>query len=447
MIKIHSIKAIAKIAFIAMCFMLLLLGCEKERLGTNPIYEEPSMGKEDVPVNSLESEVSQQYPKENKQTVTLSAVGDIMFHSYQLQRAYHTENDRFDFSASFEPVRDVLEQADYTVANLETVLAGKGEGNEEQATIGGYSGYPRFNSPDVVVDSLLEAGVDLVSTANNHALDQGIKGLLRTIDVCDQKGLSHIGTYKDAQHRQSYKRVRLKGMTFAFINYTYGTNTSLTDHMDEHINTLHHYNLNAYDEMINAVKDAKKEPVDFIVVMMHYGDEYQPTPNQNQIALNDLLMDTGADIILGGHPHTLQPIEVYTSWKGVPLESPKLVIYSLGNFLASQRNVEQFEADTDIGVILTLHFEKGGMKAPRLIGFDVLPTFTHWQADAIMTLPVHEKLLEQSPYALTDWDKKRLRYAMENTSKFLTQDVHNVVRQTAFDEDGTYHYNIEENNQ
>ncbi len=452
MYKTRSIKAIVRIAFIVMCAGAVLSGCRDDHVSGNTMTASEQLMEGKAIKDSKAYEESGTYAKRPVQEVTISAVGDIMMHSYQLQRAYNPKEDYFDFAPSFAPMKDRLSQPDYTVGNLETTLAGKksvgdvpsaSEENRE-SYVGGYSGYPRFNSPDELVACLKNTGFDLVSTANNHALDQGINGLIRTIEVCDSMGLNHVGTYINGDEDKHYKRVRIKGMTFAFVNYTYGTNGIAIENIDQHIDSLHNYNEDYYSSLIQSVIEAKASPVDFVVVMMHYGFEYKSVPSSVQKDINEALFDAGADIILGGHPHTLQPIEVYRQWKGKVLDSPKLVINSLGNFIASQRNVDQFKADTDIGVVLTLHFEKDDLDKPRLSGFDLLPTFTHWQRDAIMTLPVDAEVLDDSPYYLTPWDKNRIKYAYNETTTFLTQYLKqgDIEEEEMLDGDGTHRYHI-----
>ena len=154
--------------------------------------------------------------EEEKETIfTITALGDILCHNTQYMDAYNSSTKTYDFSYVFDDIKDYTQAGDLTIANLETSFAG-----EER----GYSNYPTFNSPDALAYAMKGIGVDIITTAGNHALDMGYTGLERTIDVLDNAGIEHLGTYKSQEEKDSVFIKDVKGVKIAFIDYTYGTN-------------------------------------------------------------------------------------------------------------------------------------------------------------------------------------------------------------------------------
>ena len=252
--------------------------------------------------------------------VSMSVIGDIMCHNSQYQDAY--QNGTYDFSYVFEDIKQYIENSDIAIGNLETTFAGREKG---------YSSYPNFNTPENLAQDLKELGIDIVCTANNHSLDTGYKGLESTINFLDEIGMEHVGTYKseEAQNQTLIKEVN--GMKIAFLAYTYGTNGIAIPKGKEYcINLIN-------KELISKhLENVKKQNPDVICVNMHWGEEYQVTPNNEQKELADFLFENGVDIILGSHPHVLQPMENKTIILPDGNEKNGFVIYSLGNFMSGQ---------------------------------------------------------------------------------------------------------------
>ena len=228
----------------------------------------------------------------------MTAIGDIMCHNTQYWDAYNKSTDEYDFSYVFDDIKDYTLSPDITVANLETSFAGKDRG---------YSNYPTFNSPDSLAKAVADIGVDVISTAGNHCLDMGFSGLSRTIDVLDSYGISHLGTYKSEEAQKEILFKTVKGIKIAFIDYTYGTNgIPVPKGKDFCVNLINR------DLIKSQIDKAKSEEADIIVACMHWGTEYRTTANDEQIDLADFLFQNGVDIILGNHPHTLEPMEKRT---------------------------------------------------------------------------------------------------------------------------------------
>lgn len=279
---------------------------------------------ENIENNVSENIVKESRPKETPITFTMTAIGDSLCHNTQYWDAYNKEIGEYDFSYVYEDIRDYTKYTDITIGSLETTFAG-----EER----GYSNYPTFNTPDSLAKALKNIGVDIISLAGNHALDYGYTGLCRTIDVLDDAGISHLGTYKTAEEQEQLLIKNVKGVNIAFINYTYGTNGIPVPSGKEYC-----VNLIDKDLIKKQIQQAKEQKVDIIVACMHWGTEYRTTANSEQKELADFLFENGVDIILGNHPHVLEPMEKRTITLEDGTEKEVFVVYALGNFTADQRD-------------------------------------------------------------------------------------------------------------
>lgn len=257
-------------------------------------------------------------------TFTLTSLGDTLCHNTQYWDAYNSKTDEYDFSYVYEDIKNYTLSSDITIGSLETTFAGKEKG---------YSNYPTFNTPDSLATALKDIGVDVVSLAGNHALDYGYNGLCRTIDVFDNIGLSHLGTYKTAEEQEKLLIKDVKGVKIAFINYTYGTNgISLPSGKEFCVNLIDK------DLIKKQINQAKEQNVDMIVACMHWGTEYRTTANSEQKDLANFLFENGVNVILGNHPHVLEPMEKKTITLQDGTTKEVFVVYALGNFTADQRD-------------------------------------------------------------------------------------------------------------
>lgn len=271
--------------------------------------------------SSVESETVEE--KVEPINFTMTAIGDTLCHNTQYWDAYNSSTKQYDFSYVYDDIKDYTSSADITIGSLETTFAGEDRG---------YSNYPVFNSPDNLATGLKDIGVDVISLAGNHALDYGYSGICRTIDVLDNVGISHLGTYKSAEDQDKILIKDVKGVKIAFINYTYGTN-GIPVPSDKP------YCLNLIDKDLisKQIKQAKEQNVDMIVACMHWGTEYKTSANDEQKELADFLFNSGVDIILGNHPHVLEPMEKKTITLDDGSTKDVFVVYALGNFTADQR--------------------------------------------------------------------------------------------------------------
>lgn len=276
-------------------------------------------------------------PQDSSVTITVSVVGDLMCHSPQFQYA-QVAKDSFDFSPVYRIVKKYLCESDFTFGNLETVTAGKANG--------GYTGYPFFNTPSSYITALKDVGFDLLVTANNHALDRGENGILKTIDEIRSRNLNSVGTFKSQSDRDSIRIFEIKGIKIAFLAYSYGTNGNP---IPEGKNYL--LNLIDYDLIGKDIQHAKLNGADLVLVHFHFGEEYKREPVQFQRNVVNKTIELGADIIIGGHPHVLQPINFYKT-NNAKLDTG-FVAYSMGNFFTNQQDRYK-----DAGMIITIRISK-----------------------------------------------------------------------------------------
>ncbi len=240
--------------------------------------------------------------------------GDIMGHGSQITSAYDANTKAYDYTSCFQFAKPYLEAADLTIANLELTLAGSP-----------YKGYPQFSSPDNLAVALKDAGFDVFVTANNHCVDRGRKGLERTVEMLDSFNIPHTGTFVDTVSRMNDHPliVERNGFTLAILNYTFSTN-GLPVYKPNVVNRL--------DTILirKDLKRAKELKPDAIIVFTHWGVEYQSLPLKSQKDVTDFCFKHGAQLVIGAHPHVLQPME----WRK---DKNQFVAYSLGNFVSGQR--------------------------------------------------------------------------------------------------------------
>ena len=251
---------------------------------------------------------------------TLIFVGDAMTHQAQLDQAKKLgKNGAYDFSDCFTLIAPEITNADYAVVNLETPLGG-GKG--------GYTGFPCFSAPDSYAVALKDAGFDLFLTANNHTLDRGDSGLRRTITVLDSLGVDHTGTFKNLSERESKVPfiADINDIKVAFLNYTYGTN-GITAKDGAEVSLIDR------EAMAREIDKARKAGAELIAVCPHWGVEYQLHEHPSQRSLVDFLLLQEVDMIIGGHPHVVQPMVM----KETPSGKTVPVVYSLGNFISNMK--------------------------------------------------------------------------------------------------------------
>jgi poly-gamma-glutamate capsule biosynthesis protein CapA/YwtB (metallophosphatase superfamily) len=293
---------------------------------------------------------------------TLIAVGDIMMHTPQLPGSYNEKTKSYDFTHFFRRVAPIISEGDWAIANLETPLAGAERG---------YRGYPQFNAPDELADALKSAGFNILTTANNHALDQGASGTLRTLKTVRQRGLSPIGTFEDAESAEKPLIVEKNGIVNAILSYSYGTNGIPVPKDKPYL-----ISLIDQDRIKQQIIQARQDGADLVTVALHFGVEYQRKPNDAQRELAQQCIQAGADIVLGSHPHVVQPYERIDTVGDDGSKRSGIVIYSLGNFISNQ-----FGDYKEYGVIFKVRVKKTYVEPDQaiteVIAIDPIPTWVH----------------------------------------------------------------------
>ncbi|MDE6792678.1 MAG: CapA family protein [Muribaculaceae bacterium] len=250
-------------------------------------------------------------------------VGDAMQHQAQLDKAKELGGGKkYDYSDCFSLIAPEIHSADYAVCNLEVPLGGGPD----------YSGYPCFSAPDSYAEALRDAGFNMMLTANNHCLDRRDKAARRTISALDRLGIDHIGTYSTATQRDSLIPFikDINGFKVGFLNYTYGTNGIPPQDGIE-------VALIDKEKIAREISLTKKAGAEITVVAMHWGIEYVLLENGVQKDLANFLIDQGVDLIIGGHPHVIQPMKIVRNEKE---GKDVLVVYSLGNFISNMKTAD-----------------------------------------------------------------------------------------------------------
>lgn len=273
------------------------------------------------------------------QGADLLFVGDAMQHQAQLDQARaeakRKGNPGYDYTDCFTLIAPEITAADYAVCNLEVPLGGGPD----------YTGYPCFSAPDSYAQSLKDAGFDMFLTANNHCLDRRDRAARRTLQALDSLGVDHIGTYHDAAQRSELIPFikDINGIKVGFLNYTYGTN-GIEPQDGIEVSLINR------QRMAEEIVATRKAGAEIMVVAMHWGVEYVLLPGQVQKDLADFLVDQGVDLVIGGHPHVIQPMEVRHNAKE---NKDVLVVYSLGNLISNMKT-----GDTRGGALVHARIER-----------------------------------------------------------------------------------------
>ena len=275
-------------------------------------------------------------------------VGDAMQHQGQLDAAKAAGNGAsYDYSDCFTYIAPSITEADYAVVNLEVPLGGGTD----------YSGYPCFSAPDSYAAALKDAGFDLFLTANNHCLDRLDRGARRTLTALDSLGVDHIGTYRDSLDRRNKVPFikDINGIKFGFLNYTYGTN-GIEPRAGTEVALIDK------PRMAEEIRLTREAGAEIVVVAIHWGVEYVLLQNRNQEDIADFLIDRGVDMIIGGHPHVIQPMKVVHNDRD---DKDVLLVYSLGNFISNMNT-----ADTRGGALVRARVERDADGIARFVRAD-----------------------------------------------------------------------------
>lgn len=291
--------------------------------------------------------------KEDKSQVKILAMGDMIFHQPIVKN--YRSNDSYDFTPIFNNISSDINEADLAIANFE------GSVNSNRKL----SGFPLFNFPKETIYSLKNVGFDLISTANNHALDTGLDGIAETISHINESGMKNFGTL--AEDGDKGIIVEKNGIKIGLISFTDTLNG-----MDSLMRGKE-YSVNTFAQDVKSDIQNLKDNSDIVIVYPHWGNEYQLVPNERQIFLKEMLQEAGADIILGSHPHVLQRYEVEDK-----NNKKYFTIFSMGNALSNQRVENLKKPGVDTGALIKLVIEKDNVSGEtKLKSYGVYPTYVN----------------------------------------------------------------------
>ena len=283
---------------------------------------------------SLKCLSTAQLPDDTGSRLSMLFIGDIMGHDTQIRSAEKKESGNWDYNDVFRYLKPVISESDLAIANLEVTLAGPP-----------YKGYPRFSSPAALADACRNNGINYLVTANNHAADRGEKGITGTLNTLDSLGIYHTGTFRNKAEKDSLYPLMINhnSIKIALLNYTYGLN-GLKVKEPAIVNMLER------DFVARDIEKAINKRADFIILFLHWGNEYDTIPSAVQVAMAEYFFSCGADLIIGSHPHVLQNM----IWqRSDTTYNNKAVVYSLGNFVSNQRKPK-----TDGGAMVKIELVK-----------------------------------------------------------------------------------------
>ena len=309
-------------------------------------------------------------------TASIASQGDLLMHGGVIRSGAQTDGS-YDFESVFRYVKDYVSGYDFALANLETTFGGDSKP---------YQGWPLFNVPDAFGDAIVDAGYDLLLTSNNHCYDTLMDGFKRTIEVSREKGLMVLGS-RLTEEEPRYAVVDINGIQVGMVSYTYTTSMSggkpsLNGNSPVEnpalVNYFSYTNLNAfYAEMTDVLERMKADGAEATMLFIHWGTEYEIVENNYQDTIAQKMCDLGVDVIVGGHPHVVQPVELLTS--ATDPEHKTVCIYSLGNAVSNQRIAEMKlkTGHTEDGVLFAVAFEKYSDGTVYLASAEVLPTWVN----------------------------------------------------------------------
>ena len=323
-------------------------------------------------------------------TATISATGDVLMHMPVVDTC--KVSGGYDFTPIFQYLDDYAAEADYAVANLETTLAGLDNGYS-------YSGYPCFNCPDEIASSLKTVGFDMILTANNHCYDTRTAGLRRTVQTAQSMGLDTLGTHANATDPKNIVK-KLNGISVGMVCYSYATGDDYPDRAsmngiltaEEAKGLINYFDLDRLDlfyaEVTDHINSMKAAGAEAVVMYIHWGEEYQLQANSSQTAIAQKLCDLGIDVIVGGHPHVVQPVDLLTSTTDP--DHKTVCLYSLGNAISNQRReiMNLNTGHTEDGMLFSFTFAEYSDGTVRLDSVDILPTWVWKGSNSYRIIPL-----------------------------------------------------------
>ena len=420
------------LVLIAVLFVadVIVIGLCLKTPGSTKSNQKPSasQGSSNTPSPTDGTEVPTEEAPQLVSTATVLSTGDILMHGKVINSGKQDDGS-YNFDSIFQYVKSYSQAADFSVANLETTLCGTDNGYA-------YAGNPKFNCPDAIVDSLKGAGFDMLLTANNHADDTSLVGYKRTLNVVREKGLDTLGTYLSADE-QKWTIEEVNGIKIGMVCYTYSDGFSQNGYPLLNYNEvgengiLNYFTYDKlpefYTQLQGYLDEMKTAGAEATVVYLHWGEEYKwktgEGPNANQTAMAQKLCDMGVDVIVGGHPHVVQPVDLLQS--GTDAEHKTIVLYSMGNAVSNQRKEEMQQSEptghTEDGVLFCVTFAKYSDGSVCVDSAELIPTWVNMHANSGATeyniLPLEESTAAQwqAQFGLTDTQLANAKASFDRT--------------------------------
>ena len=420
------------LVLIAVLFVadVIVIGLCLKTPGSARTNQKPStsQGDSDTSPSTDGTEVPTEEAPQLVSTATVLSTGDILMHGKVINSGKQDDGS-YNFDSIFQYVKSYSQAADFSVANLETTLCGTDNGYA-------YAGNPKFNCPDAIVDSLKGAGFDMLLTANNHADDTSLVGYKRTLNVVREKGLDTLGTYLSADE-QKWTIEEVNGIKIGMVCYTYSDGFSQNGYPLLNYNEvgengiLNYFTYDKlpefYTQLQGYLDEMKAAGAEATVVYLHWGEEYKwktgEGPNANQTAMAQKLCDMGVDVIVGGHPHVVQPVDLLQS--GTDAEHKTIVLYSMGNAVSNQRKEEMQQSEptghTEDGVLFCVTFAKYSDGSVCVNSAELIPTWVNMHANSGSTeyniLPLEESTAAQwqAQFGLTDTQLANAKASFDRT--------------------------------
>ena len=420
------------LVLIAVLFVadVIVIGLCLKTPGSAKTNQKPStsQGDSDTSSSTDGTEVPTEEAPQLVSTATVLSTGDILMHGKVINSGKQDDGS-YNFDSIFQYVKSYSQAADFSVANLETTLCGTDNGYA-------YAGNPKFNCPDAIVDGLKGAGFDMLLTANNHADDTSLVGYKRTLNVVREKGLDTLGTYLSADE-QKWTIEEVNGIKIGMVCYTYSDGFSQNGYPLLNYNEvgengiLNYFTYDKlpefYTQLQGYLDEMKAAGAEATVVYLHWGEEYKwktgEGPNANQTAMAQKLCDMGVDVIVGGHPHVVQPVDLLQS--GTDAEHKTIVLYSMGNAVSNQRKEEMQQSEptghTEDGVLFCVTFAKYSDGSVCVDSAELIPTWVNMHANSGSTeyniLPLEESTAAQwqAQFGLTDTQLTNAKASFDRT--------------------------------
>ena len=411
--KNKILKIVSSIVFLT---AVVVLANTYSKRNEENIYLNNGIDKTGRVENSVDEKEQEAIENEEIKYIDIVSLGNLIIHQSQINGAKN-ENG-YDFSPSFQYIKEMVSEADISLGILEGALAG-----------GEPTGYPIFNSPDEVIDSLRDTGIDVVNYANNHIYDYDDEGLQRTIEITKEKGLDVLGV-KSTEEEKSYLVKEVDGVKIGFASYVFETaavngyktinSNPVSINSENLINTFNYNDLESfYNRIASEISAMKAEGVEFIIASMHWGEEYNTYIEATQNEIAKKLNELGVDIILGGHPHVIQPYEIICNESG----DSTFVIYSQGNSLSNQSEQEIGVAESEDGIMIKFTLEKKDGNV-SLKEYKIIPTWVYKEEKGDGTyyhkiIPVEEALANPEEYGINSDVYARLENSLNRTKSIL----------------------------